>query len=203
MADNETTDEVEKTYTFDELSPQAQEAAIEERKQGDYLNYNWWDGVYEDFLTIMDRLGFYLESKDIWFQVSYSQGDAAGFKASYRGKLTAITELQQYAPHDEELYRIASELTAMQVTQRILGLELFNASVEIRERSFDVVDIHDWGIDEVGEPDEKRFKKAVQNLAYWLYTTLRDELEYLTSDEQVREELKGGWFEFTEEGLIL
>ena len=36
-----------KVYTFDELSDEAKQKAIEHWREG-YLDYDWWDAVYED-----------------------------------------------------------------------------------------------------------------------------------------------------------
>ena len=50
-------------------------------------------------------------------------------------------------------------------------------------------DIFDWGIDEVGEPNEDQFAQLMRDFADWVYKTLEAEHDYLISDEVVDEHL--------------
>ena len=38
-----------KTFKFDELSPEAQQTAIDQYRDGDHLEYGWYDFIKEDF----------------------------------------------------------------------------------------------------------------------------------------------------------
>lgn len=61
------------------------------------------------------------------------------------------------------------------------------------------VDIKDAGTDEVGEPDEDRFRKLMNDFADWIYKQLEAEHDWLYSDECVDEQLRDQEFEDAEE----
>lgn len=205
-----------KTYTFEELSESAKQRAREDHTSGDYPGYDWWDGVYEDANRIAKILGLDIESThvlkgggtvldiDISFSGFCSQGDGASFRGSYTFNPKAVKEINTYC-NNVELIRIASELTVMQTTQRLKGLDYFTASVT-RSGNYDhsgcmSVEIHNWGIDEIGEVDENQFAKLMRDFADWIYKTLEAENDHLMSDEVV-----DGYLEqekFDEDGVMV
>lgn len=182
------------TYTFDQLSDKAKNRARETYSGDGYLNYDWWDSSVEDFAQICTILGVKLttrtvrlmngktrEEPHVYFSGFCSQGDGASFGGRYYFAPTASASIREYCD-DEELHRIADELTVMQTTQRLLGLEFFVAFVYASDNNLRI-EIGDWGIDEIGEPDEKQFTQLMRDLADWLYEQLNDEYDYLHSDE--------------------
>lgn len=72
-------EEEEKRYNFDDLSDDAKENAMEHYAYSDpnWLDYEWWDGVYEDFTEEMEKFGVY--DIDISWSGFNSQGDGASF----------------------------------------------------------------------------------------------------------------------------
>ena len=78
---------VEKTvYDFSELSDSAKDNAISKY----CCNYDWFDSVYDDFVQILDILGFDVEeqrngrkSYNIEFSGFSHQGSYAAFSGSY------------------------------------------------------------------------------------------------------------------------
>ena len=62
-------------------------------------------------------------------------------------------------------------------------------------------DIHDFGVDEVGEPDEDAFAQLMRDFADWIYKTLEAEHDWLTSDEVVDEALAEETFD--EDGAVI
>lgn len=194
-------------FKFHQLEPEARKKAVDDvRTSEGYLCWDWYDHIFDDFVRIADILGFEVgvryKSKEpsINFQLSYSQGDYAGFEAEYRYSSQASPGIREYC-NDEELWRLADELTTMQVHQRIMGLDFFQASVSSAERNRNTrYEIHDWGIDEVGEVDEKRFCQIVDDLSSWLYKTLRDECDWHYEDEQVIAHIEANDYEFDEDG---
>lgn len=198
------------SYKLHQLEPKARERAVENvRYSQRYMYWGWYDAVYEDFVRIADILGFTIGARykskgpTISFQLNYSQGDYAGFKAGYHYSSQASSGIRKYC-NDEELWRIADELTMMQVHQRIMGLEFFCATVDSSDgRCGDCIEIHDWGIDEIGEVDEKQFGDVVRDLSSWLYNTLRNEHEWLNEDEQVIAHIEANDYEFDEDGRTI
>ena len=195
-------------FKFSGLSDRAKERAREGYKSRDYPHDDWWDGVYEDANHIAKILGLDIESTrtlrgggtvldiDISFSGFWSQGDGASFKGSYRYNPKAVDEINAYC-NDAELIRIASELTAMQIAQRLLGYDFFTARITTSvsyNHSYSMDSkIHDWGTfaddSGVGEVNEDEFAQLMRDFADWIYKSLENEHDYLTSNEVVDEHL--------------
>lgn len=208
--------EEDQTFTFSELSDTAKQKARDAYTSGDYLYDEWWDSVYEDANRVAKILGLDIESTrvlkkggtvldiDISFSGFWNQGDGASFKGSYQFNPKAVEEINEYC-NDEKLVRIATALTMMQLTQRLQGLEPFSATIK-RSGNYSHsntmnFDIHDWGIDEIGEPDEDQFAQLMRDFADWIYSSLETEHDHLTSDEVVDERLDEEKFDV--DGVII
>lgn len=199
--------------SFAELSERAKDKARESYTGEGYLDYEWWDSIFDDFIEVCTSLGINLRTRpvktrngktrhdhDIFFSGFCSQGDGACFAGRYYFAWTASIDIREHCD-DKELHRIADELTAMQTTQRLLGLEFFTATISTSNHNNLRTEIDDWGIDEIGEPDEERFSDLMHDLADWLYRRLEDEYEYLCSNEVIDEYLNDETF--TETGTII
>lgn len=207
------TDVEEKTeFKFEELSERAKDKAREEYTSGDYPGYDWWDDVYEDAVRIGQMIGIEIgatthvstkgrnyTTTNIWFCGFGSQGEGACFDGDYRYAPNAAKHIDQET-NDEELLRIAKELTLMQVTQRLQGLEYFTAVIHAERNNSIRTEIRDWGVDEVGEPDEEAFAQLMEDFASWIYKQLEAENDYLYSDEYVDERLSENDCLFDEDG---
>jgi len=211
------TDIEEKTeFKFDELSERAKERARENYTSGDYPGYDWWDGVYDDAVHMARLLGIEIgttthpgrkpgttyQTTNIWFSGFCSQGDGAYFDGDYRFAPNAVKDIEQETT-DEELLRIAKELSLMQLTQRLNGHEYFRGSIYSGNGNNIRTEIYDWGIDEVGEPDEEDFRHLMDDFADWIYKRLEDVYDYLCSDEYVDERLSESDCVFDEDGAII
>lgn len=210
------TEAEEKTeFKFEELSERAKDKAREEYTSGDYPGHDWWDGVYEDAVHMGQMLGIEIgatthvstkgrnyTTTNIWFSGFGSQGEGACFDGDYRYAPNAAKHIDQET-NDEELLRIAKELTLMHVTQRLQGLEYFTAAIHAERNNSIRTEIRDWGVDEVGEPDEKAFAQLMQDFADWIYARLEDENDYLYSDEYVDERLSENDCVFDESGVMI
>lgn len=190
-----------KICNFEELSDKAKQKARDDFTARDYPYHDWWDSVFEDANEIATRLGLAIRTSrqakngkqitdlNISFSGFWSQGDGACFRGQYKYNPAAVADIQHYAPNDKELLRIATELTVMQITQRLQGLEYFSAGITTSSNyshsntmSFD---IYEYGIDEIGQPDEKQFAQLMRDFADWIYGQLEHERDYLYSDEVV------------------
>jgi len=207
------TDQSCTTYTFAELSEEAKDKAREAYTDKDYLDYDWWDSVYEDFDRVCTILGIRISSHsvrlhggethhapDIFFSGFGCQSDGASFKGSYRSKQDITTEIRNYC-NDKELHRIADQLTSMQLTQRLLGLEFFSADIGPLNRGGLSIEIDNWGDETVGQPDQEQFRDLMMDLTAWLYAQLGAENDYLYSDECVDQYLVDETFD--EDGAII
>lgn len=197
-------------YQFDELSKDAKEKAREWYRQG-ALNYGWWNSVYEDASTIAKLFGLDINMKPvklmsgktrldpaIYFSGFSSQGDGACFEGDYEFKDDAIKALAEYAPKDETLARIVSDLDA---AQRANDCQL---SARVRHRGcyfhMDIDVFHDG--DDASDDASKAVREALQSFANWIYRRLEKEYEWLMSDECVDDTIRANEYEFTEDGRI-
>ena len=204
------------TYKFADLSESAKETARDKLRYTEhYLGYEWWGSVYEDAVRMAGMLGIDIGKTtrrtirgttvfdtNIYFSGFSSQGDGASFDGRYSHNSDAVKAITEETT-DEELLRIAQELTLMQITQRLNGLEEFTGSVRSSTQNYShsggmSVDIDDYGVDEVGEPDEEQFTQLMRDVADWIYKQLEEEHDHLMSDECVDEQLADE--EFDEDG---
>ena len=212
-------------YTYDELTPKAQDKARDWwRSCDDQDSYPWWDFVYEDFERICGVIGVELNTiqiplmngstrpqPDIRFSGFWSQGDGASFTGTWTYKPDAITNIKEYAPQDETLHRIATDLAIIQGQLDCKTDHEGSASAEIARLSSHYVhastmraELAEWESehDETDKWDElsEGVTEAVRDLANWLYKTLEDEWNYRRSDEQVAENIRANEYEFLEDG---
>lgn len=204
------------TYKFDELSEKAKDKARSDYTSGEYLHEDWWEHIYYDAVNMGQMLGIEIGTTthqtslgggystiNIYFSGFSSQGDGACFDGQYKHAPDAAKNISLQT-NDEELLRIAKELTLMQVTQRLHGLEYFTAAITVGGGSNNIrTEIRDWGVDEVGGPDEEVFARLMEDFASWIYKQLEAENDYLYSDEYVDEQLSEKDCMFDESGVII
>ena len=192
-------------YTFAELSETAKDKARDNiRYTEHYLDYEWWDSTCEDAARIATILGLDVEDTifDSKFTTSHtrinisfsgfsSQGDGACFEGRYTFNPKSVKEIKAYC-NDEELIRIATELHAMQITERLMGREYFGAKITTSGRyshshtmSCEMTSEDSSDERQPEETDEGQFAQLMRDFAGWIYSTLEDEHDHLMSDEVV------------------
>lgn len=190
-------------YTFEELSEDAKEKAREWYRQG-ALDYEWWNFVFEDAKTIGALMG--IEIDQIYFSGFWSQGDGACFTGDYSYRKGSAKAVREYAPQDSELHAIADNLQTIQRQNfySLVASVRHNARRHSHEHSVSI-NIEDTRLGTysgVSEDTEESLSDALRDFMRWIYTRLRDEYEYLTSDEQIKESIIANGYEFTEDGEI-
>lgn len=189
-----------KAYQLHELSSEAQEKAIDNfRNHESYLDYGWWDFVYEDAKIIASLFG--LEIDEIYFSGFYSQGDGACFEGYYSYKKGGLKAVEEYAPTDMELYGIVKGLQDIQ-RKYFYGL---TASTKHRGHychsgCMAVSVYQNAGMDYANIDVEREITDLLRQFADWIYSKLKDEYKYLMSDEAVRATIELNEYEFDEEG---
>ncbi len=202
-----------KTTVFEigELSETAKESAREWYREH-CLDFDWYDFVYEDFLTICGLLGIDLNTRHarlmgggtredpcIYFRGFWSQGDGASFEGVYGYARGAPKKLREYAPEDTGLHAIAESLQAVQqrnfyqltagIRQQGRYCHEFTMSVAVERDSENCQDMT--------ADAEDALTESFRALARWLYGRLRSEYEYLISDEAVDESIEANGWTFT------
>lgn len=117
-------------HTFDELSDAAKERAINDcRDSPSYLDYEWWDSVFDDFIQVAEMLGIDLDTRAvhqgngrtrkepmIYFSGFCSQGDGASWFGSWDPAADGPSYydlVKDHAPEDTELHKIAAALDSV------------------------------------------------------------------------------------------
>lgn len=195
-------------YSFDELDDAAKERARAWYRE-DALDHDWWDSTYEEAARIAALFGLDINMKPvklmsgktrmgpaIYFSGFFSQGDGACFEGDYKFKDNAIKALAEYAPKDETLAQIVSDLMDAQAAN---GNQL-SARVRHHGPCFHMdIDVFCDGEDANDDASEA-IAEALRDFANWIYRTLESEYEYFMSDECVDDTIRANEYEFTKDG---
>jgi hypothetical protein len=200
-------------YGFGELSKTAKEKALTAYHELN-IDFDWWDGEYDDFIEICSYLGITVNKESIKFEGFYSQGDGSGFNATVdliQLNNAIITQAwKAYAP------KLDFDFTATSIDRRVMAL-VENGVLEhepkiiSRSRNYGVV--VDLGIYVVNTSDrnhdlvfeeldnlETWLRKVAETLNKHLYKSLETQYEYLTSDEAITGGILANDYFFTADG---
>ena len=189
------------TYSFSELSEEAQEKAIDDNRHWN-TDYEWWDYICEDAKTIGALLG--IDINDIYFSGFYSQGDGAMFTGNYSYKAGSTKAVKAYAPLDKDLHEIAQNLQDIQ--KQYFYCITASTSHSGHYYHSGCMQVNVYGDDDIlgyeRELPEEDITNQLRYFADWIYSQLEKEYEYLTSDEVVKESLIANEVEFNVNGSI-
>lgn len=194
-------------FQYSELSNKAQEVArdwwLSCRDETDY------EGVIDDFREVAERMGIDFKTRPvtlmsgkirhdpcIYYNLGYSQSDFAAFEGTWRYVKGMAKAVKDYAPQDKALHRIASEATA-----------LFAKGFYRDAFTVDYSDYYGTQAEPVDQESyygphdrAKEFKELARDLGRWLYDRLREQDEYLCSEEQVAESIECNEYTFRADG---
>lgn len=200
-------------YQFDELSPEAQEKALE--KLWDInTDDDWYRFMFDDFEQIAEILGITFKrhnvrlmggsdrsDPNIFFRGFYSQGDGACFEGSYAYEKGSVKKIREYAPVDTELHRIAQELFEIQKKN------LYQIRALVRHRGHyyheyctEITVENDRG--EIYGTVEAEIEQLLRDFMKWMYRQLRSEYEHQSSREQVIETIRLNEYDFLKDGRL-
>lgn len=210
----------ETTLKFSDLSERQKTRAREEYTSGDYPGYEWWDTALEDAVRMAAIIGITISTTthagrksgttyktiNIAFSGFSSQGDGASFEGTYESATDASMKIRGECD-DTELFRIADALTLLQIERRLHNLAPLTATITTSGRyshsgAMNVNVNSDDNDDEhsnISEDVEDAVEQLMRDFADWIYKSLEDEYDYLTSDEYVDERLSEE--EFDEDGI--
>lgn len=221
-------EEEEKTYSFEELSPKAQENALDNNRDINVDYDGWEDSVTEEFKEDMREIG--IDDITVSFTGFYSQGDGASFTSEdietrklfnavgikSNDALNMEVDDERSRGENKEFYdlldtmedvghlernRIKPEeirVTIERTDSRHFHYNTVRANVEIWDEP-------DGWEEPYGFTDdlEDKVTEYVRGLCKDLYRNLEKEYDHLTSDESVKETLISNDYEFDEEGNII
>ena len=160
-----------KLYTFAELSETAQEHALNDLRWAN-VEYNWWGDTYDTIRTAGKLLG--LEIGDIHFDTDLY----CMFDAQYQYVRGAVKSIHAEFPYAPDLHEVARKLQALQ------RRHFYSLSCAVTEgRSVNRYECFRFGEDY--ECDE--LEDIIEDFAHWARILLRDDAEYRTSDEAIKE----------------
>ena len=194
-------------YTFDELSDDAKEKARDWWRNGG-LDYEWYESVCSDFMTICGILGFDVIESNIHFSGFWSEGDGASFTGSYKYSKCSAKKIREYAPQDAALHEIADKLQALQKRNfyRLWGnIERCSTRNYVHETTIACSGAY-RDSDNYQNPTsdaEETLTDCARDLCHWLYARLEKEYDWLMSDEYIDETILCNEYEFTATGEIV
>ncbi len=174
-------------YSFAELSDEAKERAINAFRDIN-VEFNWWEDSFDTIRAAGELLG--LEIGEIRFDTdSYCT-----FDAHYRYVCGAVKAVRDEFPRADDLCKVAKDLQALQ------RRHFYSLSCAVTEgwsvnyyRCFRFGE--DYECDALGD--------ILDDFAHWARILLRDEYEYLTSNEAIRDTIEANEYEFTEAGKLV
>ena len=186
-------------YTWSELSDQ-----VKDKLRYEYLEPDWWDTTYDDFVAVATKLGFDVCRKDLAFSGFASQGDGASFKGYWEASKLNVDALFEYAPDDTELHKIAYEFAGL-VKEYGHGLQCHVSRMPSRYSHDKTMWCHgSWqgcGGD-LGPDTDDLLTDYSQRLARWLYASLETDYDYYLSDEKIGDICDGEGWEFHADGHV-
>jgi hypothetical protein len=199
-------EEVDRAYSWDELSDEAKETAIDNDREINIYDNDWHEGVISD--ATEDLFADGVEDVEILYTGFHSQGDGASFTGKiYDPKkwLKAIgmenvpPEVRDliYARIDRGSSRYYHEMTVGLIFQfetddSVLFTYPFGPEVPME---FNLVKLQ--------EEIEKKGEKWLRSTCQKIYSDLEKEYEALTSDDAVEDTLIANDYKFDEDGNII
>lgn len=211
--------EEEKSYTFDELSPEAKKHAMDKERDYNIESYDWWEPIIEGFTEEMEAIG--MADIDCQFSGFYSQGDGASFTGKVKDNQLFLKELgitpasvglgdKTPRKFDTALASIAENIyiTIQRNDSRYYHYNTISANVEVDGDEEIELDL---GLDMIIEIDVNDVCERIDPIITdWarekskkLYRDLENYHDELQSDENIANDLLSGGHEFDEEGNII
>lgn len=210
-------------YSFEELDEKAQKKAIQKNSEIN-TDYNWWEDTYESFQTLSEFFAIELEMKKegskkvpaIYFQISCSQSDFVGFEGYLTNfeKLVKCCQNQSWKedftdleinglPSFREYEFIDNYFEAIREGSIEIGVtSSVNRSMRIETSSNVDSELNNNNLNATYDllQIEKDVKTVFEVLNRQLKKWLENELEYLESDDAIKETLIANDYTFTIDG---
>lgn len=226
----ENNEEEELEYSFEELSPEAKEKALDHFRDANVDYDGWHDHIIEDFKEdLLHNFGF--DEVDVQYSGFYSQGDGASF-TGYCGNsekfmknglgITKSTDLidmgEEKKSDDDDLVDLMGDLrdigfdtrerykpddfyfSVVRNTHRYSHENTIEGEIEVDEIELDRDDDRDPDGMIDGLTDQTT--EWARSKSRELYDMLYKEYEYLTSDDAVEDTIIANDYKFKEDGSL-
>ena len=173
-------------YSFAELSDDAKERALNAFRDIN-VEFSWWEDTFDAIRTAGKLLG--LEIGEIQFDTD----SHCTFDAHYRYVRGAVKAVCKEFSRADALHKVARDLQDLQKRH------FYSLSCNVSSRR----DTNSYQCFRFGEDYECDLGDIIDDFAHWARILLRDEYEWLTSDEAVKEMIEANEYEFTEDGKLV
>jgi hypothetical protein len=217
----------EETYSFEELSPESQENALNNNRDINVDYEGWEDGVTEGFKEDMGEIG--IDDITISYTGFNSQGDGASFTSDdvdtrklfdavgikSNKALNMEIDDERSKGEDKEFYDLLDTMEEVgQLDRNRIKPEEIRVWIKRTDRSHYHYNTVEAEVEIWDEPDgweepdtftvdiADQVTQYVRELCKDLYRSLEKEYDYLTSDESVKETLIDNDYKFDKEGNI-
>ena len=199
--------ETTEVFKLEELDESAQQTAYENIVYSEgYLDYDWWDFIYDDVKRTGELIGIDIDK--IYFSGFSSQGDGACFEGSYKyapgWRKALIAEYGKDNASLKEAVKIAEQLQAVQ------RKAFYKLSASVKQRGFynhsgctDITVYDDRDGDPASASTDEEISQLLREYMDYIYVCLEREYEYLTSFEAFEETCKANAYEFDEYGNLV
>ena len=200
-------------YTFAELSPIAQQVAMEaeQQAQGELFQFDT-----DDIKTICETIG--IQDPVFSWTGFYSQSDGLSFTGAYSYATQALSKIKAYAPQDTDLHKVVAELQDLQkqhgyrlsatITrdhgcpyshENSVNIQAFKSGEEVVSTEW----LERHGPARIATtPGVEQFAGCFKSLMRHFYAMARNEYKWQTSEECARECLTDSDNEYTADGKI-
>ena len=175
-------------YEFSELGKEAKEKARDEFRQS-YLDYDWWEVIYEGIMEKAEEYGITLEDEDIQFTGFWSQGDGASFVSK---------EINNYKFAEKAGIKVDKKV--LDTIELYIDRTIMNYSHENSVHATAVYNDLPSKYEKKAEELTDKLKKIKNLLCTELYNNLEDYYDELTSDEYIDNEIMENDLEFLGDG---
>lgn len=174
---NEEEDELEKSYSFSELSPEAKSNALDQVREDFEPDVDWDDSIIEDWTETLEGFGF--DDIQISYNGFYSQGDGASFTSDRADAEKLLT----YLANKEAQENSGKKTKVKEIFSRIdLNVKPTNDLEDL------ISDLSDIGIDD-GEskvdPNDIYIKVVRTDSRHYHYNTIKSEVELDIWDDEL------------------
>lgn len=213
----ESDDDEDKTYTFDELSKEAQQKAIErEREYFSESDDEWWDPIIEGIVENMEEIG--LTDVKVEFSGFYSQGDGASFtgKVSDNKKFLEALGINPFETGGRRIKAFESlfqdfcdniYISIFRKDSRYFHYNTIDVSVEVDgddEITYSIgMEVNlEYNVDDLCRKIEPQILDWAKNKSKEIYSDLEKYHDEQMSDEYIADTFRENETEFDSEGNI-
>lgn len=200
-------------YKFNELSEEARQCAIEERRHEMLNDYDYYEFYFsetiENVLERWNNTGIDIDIADVEYSIRYSQGDGVSFTTDTPININKALDFckKEYPKYEKIIEDIKNNKNYKDI--------LLDYEFTIKRNNYhyshentvhcDYIDIT-WnytdGIWELADKIRQIIDKLKDDICNDIYHELMDIDQYITSDEHITELLESDNIEYTADGII-